>query len=135
MSNWRARLAQWMQGRYGGNDTLNKWLLGAFLILLLLSLLLQSNLLNLLAILVLVYSYFRIFSRNITKRAAENQKFLELTQPIRRFFGGKKAAGQYSKTHRVYACPSCGQKVRVPKGRGKIEITCPKCRTSFIKRS
>lgn len=135
MSNWRERLAQWMQGRYGGNDTLNKWLLGAFLILLLLSLLLQSSLLNLLAIVVLVYSYFRIFSRNITKRAAENQKFLELTQPIRRFFGGKKSAGQHSKTHRVFACPSCGQKVRVPKGRGKIEITCPKCRTSFIKRS
>lgn len=135
MSNWRERLARWMQGRYGGNDTLNKWLLGAFLILLLLSLLLQSSLLNLLAIVVLVYSYFRIFSRNITKRAAENQKFLELTQPIRRFFSGKKSAGQHSKTHRVFACPSCGQKVRVPKGRGKIEITCPKCRTSFIKRS
>lgn len=135
MSNWREHLTRWMQGRYGGNDTLNKWLLGAFLILLLLSLLLQSSILNLLAIAVLGYSYFRIFSKNISRRAMENQKFLEITQPVRRFFSGKKVARTQSKTHQVFTCPKCSQKVRVPKGRGKIQITCPKCQHKFIKRS
>lgn len=137
MSNWKERLANWMQGRYGGNDTLNKWLLGAFLVLLLLSMILQNSasyVLNLLSLAVLVYSYFRIFSRNCAKRAEENQKFLELTRPIRQFFQRKKA-GAKDKTHRIFACPQCGQKVRVPKGRGKIEITCPKCSRTFQKRS
>ena len=113
MSNFRERLMQFMRGRYGGNDTLNKFLFGVF------------------AIAVLEYSYFRIFSKNIARRQAENAKFLELTAPIRGFFGKKSG----DKTHRIFQCPQCGQKVRVPKGKGKIEITCPNCRNHFIKRS
>ena len=88
MSNWRERFARWFQGRYGANDTLNKWLLGAFLVILVLALLLQSNLLNLLSVLVLVYAYFRIFSRNIEKRAAENRKFLKIKSSVLSFFRG-----------------------------------------------
>ena len=131
MSNWRERLAQFMQGRYGGNDTLNKWLLGTFLILLLLSLLLESIILNILAFAVLIFSYYRIFSKSITRRSMENQKFLEIKQSVFSIFRGKKG----SDTHRIYCCPKCSQKVRVPKGRGKIQITCPNCRNQFIKRS
>ena len=129
MSNWRERFARWFQGRYGANDTLNKWLLGAFLMILVLALLLQSNLLNLLSVLVLAYAYFRIFSRNIEKRAAENRKFLEIKSSVLSFFRGG------DRTHRVFSCPNCGQKVRVPRGHGKISITCPKCHTEFVKRS
>ncbi|MFR6495256.1 MAG: hypothetical protein ACLUOF_01610, partial [Ruminococcus sp.] len=80
---------------------------------------------------VLIYSYFRIFSRNIARRQAENQKFLEITAPVRSLFGKKSA----DKTHRIFSCPKCGQKMRVPMGKGKIEITCPNCRNKFIKRS
>ncbi len=134
MSDWRERLSKFMEGRYGGNDTLNKWLLGAFLIFLLLAIILESGILNLLAIAALIYSYFRIFSRNISKRTAENQKFYEWTQPIRHIFT-KNANGAKDRTHRIFQCPQCGQKVRVPKGRGKIQITCPKCRHEFTKRS
>lgn len=109
MSNFRERLMQFMRGRYGGNDTLNKFLFGVFLFFLLVA----------------------IFSKNIARRQAENAKFLELTAPIRGFFGKKSS----DKTHRIFQCPQCGQKVRVPKGKGKIEITCPNCRNHFIKRS
>lgn len=126
---------QFMQGRYGGNDTLNKWLLGAFIILLLLAILLQSGLLNFLALVVLFYSYFRIFSRNASKRMEENKKFLEFKYKVTSFFKGKKSAAADRHTHRIFSCPHCGQKVRVPKGRGKICITCPKCHTEFVKRS
>ncbi len=135
MSNWKEKIAKFMYGRYGANDTLNKWLLGAFIILLLLSMLLQSRILNLLALAALIYAYFRMFSRNVNKRIAENRKFIELTEPVRRIFSGKKFGTTQDKTHRLFNCPQCHQKVRVPKGRGKICITCPKCRTEFVKRS
>ena len=119
-----------------GNDTLNKFLFGVFLFFLLVAIFSSkssaaNSIFNLLAIAVLVYSYFRIFSKNIARRQAENAKFLELTAPIRGFFGKKSG----DKTHRIFQCPQCGQKVRVPKGKGKIEITCPNCRNHFIKRS
>lgn len=134
MKNWRERFVQMMQGRYGGNDTLNKWLFGFFFILLLFSAIFQSRLLNYLALAVLVYYFFRVFSRNISHRSAENQKFLELTAPIQRFFRGKHHASK-DKTHCIFHCPKCHQMVRVPKGHGKICITCPKCSTEFVKRS
>ena len=94
MSNFRERLMQFMRGRYGGNDTLNKFLFGVFLFFLLVAIFSSkssaaNSIFNLLAIAVLVYSYFRIFSKNIARRQAENAKFLELTAPIRGFFGKK----------------------------------------------
>lgn len=135
MSNWRERLSQFMQGRYGANDTLNKWLFGAFLIVLLLSMLVQSSILNVLSLAILAYAYFRIFSRNIERRSAENQKFLGWKQSVVRFFRRDGSGVAHDKSHHVYACPQCRQKVRVPKGRGKICITCPKCHNEFIKRS
>lgn len=136
MANWRERLTQFMRGRYGGNDTLNKSLFGVFLFFLLIAIFssrssIANSIFNLLAIAVLIYSYFRIFSRNIARRQAENQKFLEITASVRSMFGKKSA----DKTHRIFRCPKCGQKMRVPKGKGKIEITCPNCRNKFIKRS
>ncbi len=134
MSNWREKLAQLMQGRYGGNDTLNKWLLAAFLILLILAIILQSNVLNLLSIALLAYAYFRIFSRNTAKRMEENRKFVEGKQKLFDFFPGGKTSSR-DHTHRVFCCPQCKQKVRVPKGHGKIAITCPKCHHKFIRRS
>ena len=79
--------------------------------------------------------YFRMFSRNLAKRHAENQKFLnfryERTVGWNRF---KKRTAQ-RKDYRFFKCPSCKQRVRVPRGHGKIEITCPKCRTCFVKKS
>ena len=135
MANWRERLTQFMQGRYGGNDTFNKALFGVFLFFLLLAIFTGrtavSTTLNLIAVAVLIYSYFRIFSRNIARRQAENQKFLKITAPVRSLFGKKSA----DKTHRIFSCPKCGQKMCVPMGKGKIEITCPNCRNKFIKRS
>lgn len=129
---FRYRMAMWMQGRYGGRDTLNKWLLGAFFIVILLSLLFNLSILNILSWVILIYAYFRMFSRNIQARYRENQKFEQFLAPMKDFFARKKAGG---KTHKIFICPGCKQKVRVPKGKGKISICCPKCHTEFIKRS
>ena len=135
MPDLKKRYSQWMQGRYGGNDTFNKALFGVFLFFLLLAIFTGrtavSTTLNLMAVAVLIYSYFRIFSRNIARRQAENQKFLKIPAPVRSLFGKNSA----DKTHRIFSCPKCGQKMRVAMGKGIIELTCPNCRNKFIKRS
>jgi peptidoglycan/LPS O-acetylase OafA/YrhL len=69
----------------------------------------------------LFIAIFRSLSRNIYKRYEENRKFLVFFQKLK------------DKDHRYYNCPRCRQQVRVPKGKGKISITCPKCREKFIK--
>ena len=76
-----------------------------------------------------------MISRQIAKRAAENQKYLAFEWKVRSKVQKKKKEMQQRKTHRIYACPSCKQKIRVPKGRGKIAIRCQKCGTEFVKKS
>ena len=136
----KEKLARFMQGRYG-NDQLNNFLMKAFLIEFLLYFLLRgvsrglSTVMYYLGFATIIYVYYRLFSRNIYKRASENQAFLNKTVNIRSKINSQKSMMQQRKTHRIYKCPTCKQKVRVPKGKGKISIHCPKCDTYFIKRS
>lgn len=130
----RRRLEQFMQGRYG-TDELSKFLLAVCLVLLLLNMFTRMQLLYLLALVLLGYCYFRMFSRNISGRSAENQKYLSWTAGIRRNCMRMKNRVLQSKDYHIYKCPSCGQKIRIPRGKGKICITCPKCRHEFEKRS
>ena len=89
----------------------------------------------LLALVLLGVCYFRMFSRNYAQRSAENQKYLDLTWKIRSKFDKTKRRIVESKDYHIYKCPSCGQKIRIPRGKGKICITCPKCRHEFEKKS
>lgn len=82
-----------------------------------------------------ILSIFRIFSKNVSKRYEENQKFLQMTAPVRSFFSAKTAGLLDLRTHRHFRCPQCKQKIRVPRGKGNIQITCPKCRHEFVKKS
>ena len=88
-----------------------------------------------LALVLIGYCYFRMFSRNISGRNEENQKYLSWTAGIRRSFTQTKNRIVQSKDYHIYKCPACGQKIRIPRGKGKICITCPKCRHEFEKRS
>ena len=64
----------------------------------------------------------------------QNQKYLQMTSKFRLRFNKEKNLMKQRKTHHIYSCPGCGQKVRIPRGKGKIEIECPKCHTKFEKR-
>ena len=117
---------QFMVGRYG-NDKLNMWILGGGVILCLISMFFSRPLVNLL-LTVLSYvcmftAIFRTFSRNTYKRYQENRKFLLLLDKIK------------DREHKYFSCPKCRQSVRVPRGKGKIAIPCPKCREKFIRKS
>lgn len=133
----KEKLIRFMQGRYGV-DQLSKFLLILGLVVVVISALFDSRVSLILYILgwvLVIYCYFRVFSRNIPKRYAENQAFLSKTYKIRTFFQKQKNIWQQRKTHHIYTCPSCKQKIRIPKGKGKIEVRCPKCGTTFIKKS
>ena len=133
----RDKFIRFMQGRYGV-DQFSRFLLGVALVSIIISIFTRGylgNLLNTIGLLAIVYTYFRIFSRNIQKRYAENQKYLSITSKIRMRFNREKNIMAQGKTHHIYSCPGCGQKIRIPRGKGKIEIECPKCHTKFIKNS
>ena len=83
---------------------------------------------------VLLYYLFRTYSRNIYRRRQENERFLSLIHPIKRRYNLIKN-NQQDKEHKYFLCPSCKQMVRVPRGRGKITITCPECKHKFDKKS
>ena len=141
----REKLARFMVGRNGA-DALSKFFLYVALVLIVITMFSHNAILYLLGIAALVYSYFRMMSRNVSKRYYENQQYLRMTDKIRDKFRGASATAKYQKRKAVYEreqkkiykldyCPSCKQKIRVPKGKGKIMITCPKCKMEFIKRT
>ena len=129
----RERFQRFMWGRYG-NDKLNQTLMIFSMICLVLSMIFRGPF-YLLAVAAMIYVYFRMFSRNIPKRSAENQWYLGKTMKIRGAFQKKKRELGQLKQYHIDKCPKCRQKIRVPRGRGRIAITCRKCGTEFVKKS
>ena len=121
------RFAIFMQGRYG-MDQLGKAMNTAAIVLLIVSVFTRWEWSYFAAILLIVLLYARVFSKKLDKRYKENQRFIN-------FRADWKRKREQKKIYRFFKCPKCKQKVRVPKGRGKICITCPKCRTEFIRHS
>lgn len=134
MNQLKDRFRNFMYGRYG-LDTFGKCTITLGLAAMLIAGWTSNSKLSLLSWLLIFYSYYRMFSRNIYKRSHENQVFLNKTAKIRTFFYRQKNQFAQRKTHHIYKCPGCRQKIRIPRGKGRIEITCPKCHTTFIKNS
>lgn len=135
----KEKFIRFMQGRYGV-DQLSKFTIGVACVAIILSLFVKrgsllGTVLDIVGLLTIIYTYTRIFSRNIQKRYAENQKYLSVTGKFRLRMNKEKNLMAQRKTHHIYSCPGCGQKIRIPKGKGKIEIECPKCHNKFVKRS
>lgn len=133
---WRLRekLARFMQGR-NGSDEFTRFLMWVCVAVLVLSLIPYLNFLYLAALALLIYMYFRMFSKNTNKRQRENQWYLNKRYAFYAWKDKKKSRAAQSRTHRFYKCKGCGQTIRVPRGKGKIEITCPKCKYKFIKKT
>lgn len=130
----REKFYRFMQGRYGTDD-LSKFLVGVSLVLVILNIFTRSAIFNLLFWVCLIYSYFRMFSKNYSARYQENQKFLELKNKWKYKYDNHKKLREQKKIYHIYRCPYCKQKIRIPKGRGTIIVTCPKCKQEFGKRS
>ena len=130
----KQKFQNFMSGRYGVDD-FSKALLYATLALCLVSLFTRNRMLNLLLTAGLVFIYYRMFSKNYSRRYQENLWYLRQKDKVMHFFRRQNSLAQQRKTHRIYTCPQCRQKIRIPKGHGKVQIICPQCKTAFIKRS
>lgn len=130
----REKLARFMYGRYGV-DRLSKHMVTVGLVCSLLSVFFGGNLLYLLALAIFIYGYYRIFSKNHTKRYKELAAYERFLARIKGFPRKWKKEMEERKEYRIFKCPSCKQKLRVPKGRGMVEIRCRKCQTLFRKKT
>ena len=130
----RERFRRFMAGRYG-TAALNQFLSIVSIVLLLVALLTRVNLFTWVGMGVLIWCYYRTFSRNIPKRTEENYKFYTLKQQLEGKVRSLKEQWANRKLYHYYRCPQCRQKLRVPRGRGRIQISCPRCGTQFIKKS
>ena len=131
------KFIRFMQGRYGayGTDRLTKFLLIVTLILIVLTSFGPMRTLSILPIILLIYSYFRLFSRNIPKRYHENEVYMRYRATFIGFFKNFRYNLSQRRTYHIYRCPKCSQKIRIPRGKGKIMVHCPKCGNDFIKHS
>ena len=130
----RDKIYRFMQGRYGTDD-FYKFLFWVALIGIVINWFFKSQLLSFAVTLILVYAMYRVLSKNHSARYAENQRYLQATAKFRYWFDQQKKLMEERKYHHIYTCPKCRQKIRVPKGKGKIMIRCPKCHHEFQKRS
>ena len=115
-----------MVGRYG-TDRLNMVILSVGLVTSLLSVIFKFAPVNLVLFVIsygmMFWAIFRTLSRKTYKRYQENRKFLQLMGRLK------------DREHRYFDCPKCRQMVRVPRGKGKIAITCPRCREKFVRKT
>lgn len=134
----KQKMLQFMQGRYGV-DQFSNCLIWLAVILAVLAMFIKIPFLQIICWALIIYAYVRIFSRNVSKRYTQNQKFLDYTWGIRNIFAKIryriKYGKQTSEPFRIYKCRKCGQKIRIPKGKGRIMITCPKCKYQFKRKS
>jgi predicted membrane protein len=122
-----------MYGRYG-TDQLTLFLWAVYVLLYLIATLTHVIFLSWIGTAFILIGFFRIMSRNIEKRREENMKFLQLTKPITNWFHMHRTIRK-DRDHRYYKCPNCSQYLRVPRGKGKITITCRACGTAFQEKS
>ena len=134
----RERIARMMAGR-NGNDQLNRFLLLADVILLLLAGLLGrrglGSLLYMLVLALLALTYYRMFSRDLYRRRSENERYLRAVEKQRGKLRVLKERWKQRKDYKFFSCPSCKAVMRVPRGRGKIRIVCHKCGNTFMGKS
>lgn len=129
--NW---LKKFMTGRYGG-DQLNNFMLVVFLLLFILSRFIKYDVISFISLIIAFIIYYRIFSKNIQKRYSENQKFLNYWRPVKKQFNSIINRIKNMRHYKYFKCPSCEQTLRVPRGKGRISITCPKCKNTIIRKS
>ena len=131
-------IARFMYGR-NGSDQLNMALLAAYLLIWVVQIIFGRIFavrmaLELASVLLAVMVLFRTFSKNLNKRRAENARFLNWWYPVKNRISGAQQRRR-DKEHRYFTCKKCKTICRVPAGKGKIEITCPKCGEKIIGKS
>jgi len=127
-------LRNFMLGRYGPDHLAIALIVLSFIISLLYGIFGITALLYI-SYIIFGIVIFRMLSRNINRRRAENDKFIRYWWPIRTKIKRRAGSIKQRRTHKFFKCPSCKNTLRVPKGKGKLQVTCPKCGTRFMKKT
>lgn len=130
----KEKIMHFMVGRYG-MDQLSDFLIKFALVFAVLNILLRSGVMGILAWAALIFAYFRIFSKNYERCRRQNAWYLQKTWKIRSVCSKYVSRLRILRTHHIYTCSQCRQKIKIPRGRGKVQIRCPKCGNEFIKKS
>ncbi len=128
---------QFMIGR-NGNDELNRFLLAVDMVLILLSVIFSrgiGRILSPIALVLLGFTYYRMFSRDLIRRSDENARYFRIRERVLSVLRVRKEQWVQRKDYKFFVCPACKATLRVPKGRGKIKIVCRKCGNSFMGKS
>ena len=134
LTNLRYKMNRFMEGRYG-TDELNMFLLKVAIVVMLLSYLPKMSWLMLIAYGLIIWSLVRSLSRKYHKHRVELYTYIRLKNAVKGRISLAKQIWQNRKTHKYFTCKKCGNVFRVPKGKGKIEVTCPKCKDKSIRKS
>lgn len=124
------RLANWMRGRNGA-DELGNTVVALSVILLLINVFAHTRWLSVIALLLAIYACWRMSSQAVARRQAENRAFLKALGPVANVVRNPQETVQEHHDFKHLTCPECGQKMRVPRGKGKMRVTCPKCHNKF----
>ncbi len=139
--NFRQKFSNFMQDRYGSDDLVRAVTI-VVIALLIVSLIcmaagasLASDIISVVALVLILWCFFRMLSKKDDARTKENERWLRLSKKTRSFAKYVSDWKKYHKQYRVFHCPKCGEVLKVPKGKGKLRITCPKCHETFEKKS
>ncbi len=137
LSNLGYKIQRFMIGRYGADQ-----LWRALMIFYLLSIVITNIVyrfskiayysLSVLSLAIIIFAVFRVFSKNIEARRKENQEWLKITGGIRRKFIFAKERNKQKKTHKFVKCKQCKKVLRLPKNKGKLNVSCPHCKNQFV---
>ncbi len=130
----REKFYRFMIGRNGA-DQLSHFLTYVALALIVLNLFVGSTVLWLLGLAALVWAYFRMFSKNVARRWEENRKYLQLQYKLTQRFRDWRDRQKQRRDYVFFRCPSCKAMLRVPRGKGRIRVTCRKCGNAFEKKT
>ncbi|HPF88680.1 MAG TPA: hypothetical protein PK537_11590 [Candidatus Limiplasma sp.] len=130
MDRIRYAMQNMMVGR-NGPDRLAYMMMWVGIGLLILAMIFNSMIINVLALAVYVLAMFRIFSKNISKRSAENKWYLNQSNQLRTSLKHQRNRMKLRKEYRYFKCPQCKAWLRVPRGSGKVKVTCGQCGNQF----
>lgn len=128
-------IRKFMMGRYGVIDELSKLIFGIGITLTIFSMFFNSRILRFLATIFPIIFVYRTLSKNVRKRYGENARFLKSWNSAKRRARNKTKKIKGLKDYKYFKCINCDQNLRVPRGKGRVSITCPKCKTIMIKKS
>ena len=134
MADFQNKLRELMRGRNGADDLAIVSVTVAILIAVI-NLVTKTRIFSAIGLVLVVYAVWRTCSKDVQRRSSENAAFMRSLGPVARWVRNPKAAFAETRSFKHAKCPNCGQGVRVPRGKGKVRVTCPKCGTRFDERS